>query len=232
MIAGAAIGALIDFSFMRALFKRVKSGPISSVAPVVATLGLLGVLQAIVRFTWGLENRSIESPVDTVGFRIGERTLPFSPLNLLIVVAVSLALIVLAIIFQKTEIGLSLRASAYSPEISKLSGIKVDSVRTIGWSIAGAAGGLAGMLATTVSVLNPYSLDILLVFGFVAAVIGGLESLTGAVAGALILGLAINLAVAFINSQMIFPTLFLILILVLILKPNGLFSRRKLRGDS
>ena len=231
MLAGALIGALIDFLFMRTLFKRVTSGPIVLVAPVVATLGLLGVLQAVTGFVWGLENKSITPPVSTGGFQIGERTLPFGPLNLLIVVAVTISLLILALIFQRTNIGLALRASAFSPEISRLSGIKVDLVRTLGWAISGAAGGLAGMLFVSNSALNPNAMDVLLVFGFVSAVIGGLDSLIGAVAGGLVLGMAINFAVAYIDTQMIFPTTFIILILVLLLKPSGLFSKAKGRRD-
>ena len=231
MLAGALIGALIDFVFMRTLFRRVTSGPIVLVAPVVATLGLLGIIQAVTGFVWGLENKSITPPVSTGGFEIGERTLPFGPLNLLIVVAVTISLLILALIFQRTNIGLALRASAFSPEISRLSGIKVDLVRTLGWSISGAAGGLAGMLFVSNSALNPNAMDVLLVFGFVSAVIGGLDSLIGAVAGGLVLGMAINFAVAYIDTQMIFPTTFIILILVLLLKPSGLFSRAKGRRD-
>ena len=231
MLAGALIGALIDFLFMRTLFRRVTSGPIVLVAPVVATLGLLGIIQAVTGFVWGLENKSITPPVSTGGFEIGERTLPFGPLNLLIVVAVTISLLILALIFQRTNIGLALRASAFSPEISRLSGIKVDLVRTLGWAISGAAGGLAGMLFVSNSALNPNAMDVLLVFGFVSAVIGGLGSLIGAVAGGLVLGMAINFAVAYIDTQMIFPTTFIILILVLLLKPSGLFSKAKGRRD-
>jgi branched-chain amino acid transport system permease protein len=231
MLAGALIGALIDFLFMRTLFRRVTSGPIVLVAPVVATLGLLGIIQAVTGFVWGLENKSITPPVSTGGFQIGERTLPFGPLNLLIVVAVTISLLILALIFQRTNIGLALRASAFSPEISRLSGIKVDLVRTLGWAISGAAGGLAGMLFVSNTALNPNAMDVLLVFGFVSAVIGGLDSLIGAVAGGLVLGMAINFAVAYIDTQMIFPTTFIILILVLLLKPSGLFSKVKGRRD-
>jgi branched-chain amino acid transport system permease protein len=231
MLAGALIGALIDFLFMRTLFRRVTSGPIVLVAPVVATLGLLGIIQAVTGFVWGLENKSITPPVSTGGFEIGERTLPFGPLNLLIVVAVTISLLILALIFQRTNIGLALRASAFSPEISRLSGIKVDLVRTLGWAISGAAGGLAGMLFVSNTALNPNAMDVLLVFGFVSAVIGALDSLIGAVAGGLVLGMAINFAVAYIDTQMIFPTTFIILILVLLLKPSGLFSKAKGRRD-
>jgi len=73
-------------------------------------------------------------------------------------------------------------------------------------------------------------MDLLLVFGFVAAVIGGLESLFGAVAGAMILGFSINFATTYISGKLFFPTAFIVLVLVLLVKPAGLFGSKKSRG--
>jgi branched-chain amino acid transport system permease protein len=74
-------------------------------------------------------------------------------------------------------------------------------------------------------------MSVLLVFGFVSAVIGGLDSLFGAVAGAMILGFAINFAATYISSSLVFPMTFVMLILVLLFRPNGVFSIRKNRVD-
>jgi branched-chain amino acid transport system permease protein len=231
VIAGAIIGALIDRFFMRPIFKRVTTGPIVMIAPVVATLGLLGIVQAIIGFKWGLTYQSIAAPVSTDGYRVFGSVIAFSPFNLMVLVSVTITMILLTILFQKTNIGLALRASAYSPEIAKLSGIKVDGIRTLGWALAGAAGGLAGMLFVPSSYLYPNAMDVLLVFGFIAAVIGGLDSLFGAVAGAMILGFAINFATAYISSKLVFPMAFIILIVVLLIKPGGIFSSLKGRKD-
>ena len=163
VVSGAIIGAVIDRFFMRPIFKRIKSGPIVMIAPVVATLGLLGIIQAIIGFIWGLTNQSIEAPVSTGGFKVMGTVIAFSQFNLLVLIFVALAMLLLTILFQKTDIGLALRASAYSPEIAKLSGIKVDSVRTLGWAIAGASGGLAGMLYIPGYFLFPNAMDLLLV---------------------------------------------------------------------
>ncbi len=230
VVSGAIIGAVIDRFFMRPIFKRIKSGPIVMIAPVVATLGLLGIIQAIIGFIWGLTNQSIQAPVSTDGFRVMGTVIAFSRYNLLVLIFVALAMLLLTILFQKTDIGLALRASAYSPEIAKLSGIKVDSVRTLGWAIAGASGGLAGMLYIPGYFLFPNAMDLLLVFGFVAAVIGGLESLFGAVVGAMILGFAINFATTYISAKLFFPTAFIVLVAVLLLKPEGLFGSKKSRS--
>lgn len=230
VVSGAIIGGVIDRFFMRPIFKRIKSGPIVMIAPVVATLGLLGIIQAIIGFIWGLTNQSIQAPVSTDGFRVMGTVIAFSRYNLLVLIFVAVAMLLLTILFQKTDIGLALRASAYSPEIAKLSGIKVDSVRTLGWAIAGASGGLAGMLYIPGYFLFPNAMDLLLVFGFVAAVIGGLESLFGAVVGAMILGFAINFATTYISAKLFFPTAFIVLVAVLLLKPEGLFGSKKGRS--
>jgi branched-chain amino acid transport system permease protein len=231
VICGGLVGAIIDRFFMRPIFKRVKSGPIVMIAPVVATLGLLGLIQSVIGFIWGFNYVSIEAPVSTQGYKLFGAVVAFSPFNLMVLIVVTIAMLLLTLLFQKTNIGLALRASAFSPEIARLSGIKVDAVRTLGWAIAGAAGGLAGMLYVPGSYLHPNAMDVLLIFGFIAAVIGGLDSLFGAVAGAMVLGFAINFAASYVSYKLVFTTAFALLIIVLLVKPNGLFSSSKGRKD-
>jgi branched-chain amino acid transport system permease protein len=230
IISGAIIGAFIDRFFMRPIFKRVTAGPIVLIAPVVATLGLLGIIEAIIGVVWGLNNQSIEPPVSNAGLNVNGTVIAFSLFNVFVLGSVAIAMILLTLLFQKTNIGLALRASAYSPEISKLSGIRVDAVRTLGWAISGAAGGLAGMLYVPSTYLFPNVMDILLVFGFIAAVIGGLESMVGAVAGAMVLGFAINFVTTYVSTTLVFPTAFVVLILVLLVRPSGLFAGKKGRS--
>jgi branched-chain amino acid transport system permease protein len=231
MIFGALLGAVIDRFFMRPIFKRIQSGPILMIAPVVATLGLLGIIQSIIGFKWGLTYQSLAAPVSTDGYTLFGRVIAFSPFNLLVVVFATVSMLLLTLLFQKTNIGLALRASAHSPEIARLSGIKVDFIRTLGWALAGAAGGLAGMLYIPSSYLYPNAMDVLLVFGFVAAVIGGLESLFGAVAGAMLLGFAISFATSYVSEKLVFPMAFIMLIVVLLIRPAGIFSKKKGRRD-
>jgi branched-chain amino acid transport system permease protein len=214
---------------MRVLFKHATSGPAAVVAPVIATLGLLGLIRSIVGLTWGGEFRSIEAPASTDGFTVGEGTIPFSNLDVLIIATVSIILIALAYIFQRTNLGLALRASAYAPEIAQLAGIKTAQTRTIGWSIAGGVGGVAGMLVTSNNFLSPYSLDLLLVFGFIAAVIGGLESMVGSVIGALVLGIGLTFILNYVGTSLVFIGGFSVLILVLLIKPDGIMAKGKAR---
>ena len=117
---------------------------------------------------------------------------------------------------------------SFAPEISRLSGIRVDLIRTIGWAISGAAGATAGILQTTngSGSVAPDSFEfiLLLIFGFVAAVIGGIESLIGAVVGALTLGVILAIILMYLGSSLVFFAAFVILILVLLLRPNGIIG--------
>jgi branched-chain amino acid transport system permease protein len=227
---GGLLGGLIESGLMRTLFKHASEGPIAAVAPVIVTLGLLGVIRSVVGLIWTNEGKRFESPVDTAGFVIGDSTLPFSRLNLLIVVMAAIVMIIFSIVFQKTNLGLALRAAAYNPEIARLSGIRVSQTRTIGWVFAGAAGGVAGILVTSNDTLTPNSLDTLLVFAFTAAVIGGLESLVGAVVGGLVLGIGLSFILIYLGTSLVFPTAFVVLVLVLLIRPAGIFGVKGARS--
>ncbi|MFM8841202.1 MAG: branched-chain amino acid ABC transporter permease [Actinomycetota bacterium] len=227
---GGVLGGLIESGLMRTLFKHASEGPIAAVAPVIVTLGLLGVIRAVVGLIWTNEGKSFAAPVETSSFVIGDTAIPFSRLNLLIVVTAAIVMIIFSVVFQKTNLGLALRAAAYNPEIARLSGIRVSQTRTIGWVFAGAAGGVAGILVTSNDTLTPNSLDTLLVFAFTAAVIGGLESLVGAVVGGLVLGIGLSFILIYLGTSLVFPTAFIVLVLVLLIRPAGIFGVKGARS--
>jgi branched-chain amino acid transport system permease protein len=227
VVFGAAAGALIDIFLIRILARRMGTGPVAAIAPVIATLGLLGIIRAAVGMIWGGDLRQFKLPVTNHGFTFGHTTIPFAPINLLIVITTLIVMAAFSLIFQRTNLGLALRASAYQPEIARLSGIRVDATRTIGWAFAGSAGAIAGILVTPTNYLSPNSLDLLLVSGFVAAVIGGLESLIGASLGGLILGVSLAFVLEYVSSSLAFPVAFVVLIIVLLVKPSGLLGRKR-----
>lgn len=230
MILGAAFSAFIEFFLMRTLLKHSDQGVIAAIGPIIATLGLLGVIRATIGFIWGHYDRQIEAPLAKVGFKVGENTIAMSPMSLFVILFVIGLVIVVTIVFQKTNIGLALRASAYAPEIAQLAGIRVSGIRTLGWAIAGASGAAAGILQTVngTGAISPESLEfsLLLVFGFIAAVIGGLESLPGAVLGAIILGMVLAVVQIYISGTLVFIVAFLLLLIVLILRPQGFLGTK------
>jgi len=226
ILTGALIGSLVDLLFMRLLARRVKTGPIAELAPVIATLGLLGLFQSLIGLFWGNAFLQYSSPLSGKGFTFGTHTVPFSPQNLFIVLASAAVLTIFGLVFKFTNLGLALRAASFQPEIAQLAGIRVGRVRNIGWSFAGAAGAVAGAVITPTSALSPNSLDLLFVSGFIAAVIGGLDSLVGAVVGGLILGIGFSFILQYIGSSVTFLAGFIILVVVLLVRPRGIFGKK------
>ena len=230
VIGGALVAAFIEFAFMRVLKRHTHSGPIAAVAPIIATLGLLQIIHALVAIKWGGEDRLMKAPLSNTGFTVGGETLTFSPMKLAIVLTVIALLVIFSLVFQKTNIGLALRASAYAPEISRLAGIKVDSLHTLGWALAGATGAIAGLLQVTNGngSFSPESMEfsLLLISGFIAAVIGGLESMVGAVTGGAILGIVTSFVLMYISDSLFFIAPFVLLILVLVIRPQGIIGAK------
>ena len=116
--------------------------------------------------------------------------------------------------------------------MARLLGVRVGRLLTVGWALAALVGALAGILAagTQPGYVFPSGLfDALLVYGFTAAVIGGLDSPVGAVIGGLILGVALSLADSYIDNNIEGMYALIILIAVLMVRPNGLFARQHAR---
>ena len=228
MLAGAALSAFIEFFFLRPLLKRSGEKTQEIFLPIIATLGILGIIKSVLQFVYGDRIGVLTPPLSDRGFIVSGESIALSPLRLMILGIVLLLMFVLTLVFQRTNLGLSLRAASFSPEISRLSGIRVDLIRTLGWAISGAAGATAGILQTTngSGSVSPeaFEFSLLLVFGFVAAVIGGIESLVGAVAGGLTLGVILAIILMYFGSSLVFFAAFLILILVLLLRPHGIIG--------
>lgn len=233
MIGGAIFAALVEVILMRLLVKHSSSGPIAAVAPIIATLGLLGLIRSVIAMIWGSQDLRIIPPVSNNGFTVNGETMVFSPLKLLILITTLVLMALLTILFQRTNLGLSLRASAYSPEIARLSGVRVDFIRTLGWALAGATGAVAGIFQTVNGNGNfsPDSIEfsLLLVSGFIAAVIGGLDSLPGAVIGGMFLGLTISFILMYVSSGLFFIAPFVILLTILFIRPQGILGVKAAR---
>jgi branched-chain amino acid transport system permease protein len=137
---------------------------------------------------------------------------------------VLLAALALAAVFRYTAVGLRLRATAFSPGVARLLGVRIGRVLTLGWALAGLFGALAGVLVTPTTFLYPNSMDSIFVLGFTAAVIGGLDSPVGAVAGGVLLGVVLSYAGGYLGNDLVLVYGLVVLSLVLMIRPSGLFS--------
>jgi branched-chain amino acid transport system permease protein len=135
-------------------------------------------------------------------------------------------MLLLSALFRYTRVGLAMRASAFGQEVARLLGVRVGRMLTLGWALAAVVGSLSGLLIAGGGLVYPAYMDSLIVFGFVAAVLGGLDSPIGAVVGGLLLGLALSYVSGFVpdGSALVNLSALVILMVVLLVRPGGLFS--------
>jgi branched-chain amino acid transport system permease protein len=130
--------------------------------------------------------------------------------------------------FQKTKLGLAMRAAAIYPEQSRVLGIRVGWMLALGWGLASLVGAISGIMIAPVVFLDPNMMQSIIVYAFAAAVLGGVESPIGAVVGGLTLGVVLNLLgtyVPAIGDELRLAAALAIIVAVLVIKPSGLFGR-------
>lgn len=224
LVGGAVLGVLVQ----QTVFRRAESMPPLNSA--VVGVGLLILIEAALGMLFAVdETRTIGSAFSTKSYQAGSLPL-VSPQDLFVVGAVTLTVVTLGLLLARTAVGLRMRAAAFAPQTARLMGVQVPLMLSLGWALAGVAGGLAAMLYTpTATELVPTVLDGLLVLGFTAAIVGGLDSLVGAVTGGLACGLALSYTSGYSQPDLLLPVAFLLLIGVLLVRPQGLFSSSRTR---
>jgi branched-chain amino acid transport system permease protein len=223
LASGLVLGAVVE----RVVIRRVEGAePLNA---VVVTIGLLVLLQALAGMVWGGTPRSFPPAFSIAGYRVGGHTVLFSPFDLFTVLVVGGLMLGLTVLFARTSLGLRMRAAAFAPETARLLGVRVGDMYTVGWALASMAGSLAGVLVAPSVFVSPNAFDAVLVFGFTAAVIGGLESPLGAVVGGVGLGLALSYVSGYGGAELVTLGALGILVAVLMVRPNGLFTRAQAR---
>ncbi|TME14129.1 MAG: branched-chain amino acid ABC transporter permease, partial [Chloroflexi bacterium] len=220
---GFALGAVVE----RVLVRPVETKPPLNV--VILTLGLLLVLEALAPMLFGGQIRSFPAAFSIVGLRLGSLQVPFSGFDLFTLVSVLVVMGLLLLLFQRTDLGLRMRAAAFNPEVSRLLGIRVGRMLTLGWALASVVGALAGLLIAPSLLLYPTYMDQVLVFGFTGAILGGLDSPPGAVVGGLLMGFALSYVGGYLGSDLETVGALVILIAVLMVRPRGLLAWRAQR---
>ncbi|MCW2968299.1 MAG: Amino acid/amide transporter rane protein 1, family [Solirubrobacteraceae bacterium] len=223
LVSGLVLGAVVE----RVLIRRVEQGP--ALNAVIVALGLLVLLQALAGMIWGGTPRSFPPAFSIRGYFVGGRHVLFGPMDLFTVLAVLGMALALALLFQRTRVGLQMRASAFAPSIARLQGVRVGRMLTLGWALAALCGSLAGLLVAPSVFVGPNNFDPILVFGFTAAVLGGLDSPIGAVIGGLLLGLALSYVSGYWGASLVNLSALVVLIAVLMVRPSGLFASSKAR---
>jgi branched-chain amino acid transport system permease protein len=215
----------------RVVIRPVESAPVLTV--VIVTLGLFFLLNGLTSVIWGGAQKRLPDnrPFPTRPITVGGVAFSIQDIGL---IALSLVLVAfLFALFQWTKLGLGMRAAALQPVSSRLVGIRVGWMLALGWGLAAVLGALAGvMTAASLGSFDPSLMQAVLLYAFAAAVLGGLDSALGAVVGGLVLGVLLNLLgayVGFVGSTLRLPVALAVILLVLLVRPAGLFGSTTVR---
>jgi branched-chain amino acid transport system permease protein len=218
VVAAFGIGVALE----RLVIRPVRHG--SSLSIVIVTLGLFIAINGLAGWLWGFVVKPFPTPFPTTPITVAG--VGFSQQDLG-VIAVSLIMLgCISLFFARTSLGLAMRAAALYPEQSRVLGIRVGWMLTLGWGLAAVVGSVSGIMIAPVVFLDPNMMQTVLVYAFASAVLGGLESPLGAVVGGLLLGVVINLLGTYVVGNELRLALALgIIVLVLLVRPAGLFGR-------
>ena len=217
-------GAVIGIGFYFAVLVPAQRQGANLLGMVILTLGLALVIQGTVVYVWGAEPVSLPFPIsDTKTYKVGRVVI--SQLSLATMAAGLLGSLFLFLLVQKTRLGLAMRATSENVMAAQTLGIPTRLVLGVSWGVASMLGVVAGIFLAPALLLDPFFMLDPFLKGFAAAVLGGLNSLPGAVLGALILGVAESLTGAYLSIQFKNTLAFVIIIVVLLVRPEGLLGR-------
>ena len=218
LAAAAGVGAAFFFLVIRPAKESTLLGKI------VITLGLALVLQGMAARLWGTDPKTLPFPLSDVKvYRMGEVVISQISVGSF---AVGLALMAgLYVLVQHSRIGLAMRAVSQNAVASQVLGIPVRQILVLTWGLASSLGAAAGILLAPVTLLDPYMMLDPFLKGFAAAVLGGIDSMPGAALGGVLLGVAEAVFAGYVSVKFKTTLAFLIIIAVLVLRPEGLLGR-------
>jgi branched-chain amino acid transport system permease protein len=219
-VGSLGLGIVVERLFIRPVERR------SHLSMVIVTLALLLGINALNGLIWGFQSKTISSMFGDGTLRVGSAVVTAQQIGMAAVLV--LVMLIVYAFFRFTELGLRMRAAASNPGSARLLGIRVGWMLALGWGMAAVLGAVAGLLSAPIIGLDPNTLSGVLLFAFAAAAFGGFNSMLGAVLGGIVVGVSQNLGATYIPAighdlDLIVP--FLIILLVLLIRPTGLFGR-------
>jgi len=224
LVIAFVLGAVVYGVFIRPVQHR------SVIALVIVTVGMFILIDGLVIWKWGADLKFMKAPFGNQVYHAGG--VSFSRQDIGVLLVSILSVVLLWALFKFTKLGLAMRAAALRPAAASLVGVRVDWMLAVGWGLAAVLGAVAGLMTEPSQFLQPTMMQAILLYAFAAAVLGGLESPAGSVVGGLALGVFLNLTgqyIGFATSELRLPIAFAVLLVVLLLKPTGLFGRKQVR---
>jgi branched-chain amino acid transport system permease protein len=216
------IVALIGVAVERLAFRRVLGA--DKLNEIFVSLGLILIFDNVAVLIWGEKIKQITSPFEKMSLQLGEVAINYDRLIALAFVAV--ILIGLVFLIKKTKIGRAMRATSQKSQAAMLMGINIEHIYIFTFALGAALAGAAGSLYGIISPFTPYIGAIPTIKAFAIIILGGLGSIPGAIIGGLLYGIAEQSAVIFLGGIWRDAVAFSLLIIVLILRPKGLFGEK------
>ncbi|MGB2695807.1 MAG: branched-chain amino acid ABC transporter permease [Dehalococcoidia bacterium] len=226
VLVAAALGAVLE----RFVLRPVEEAPVLNA--VIVTLGLFTMFNSLALWIWGAQPKGFGpfSLFKGSPFCAGEICIGRLNVGILIVAIIIMA--ALFLLFQRTKLGLAMRATAQNRVAARLMGIPLGRMLAIGWALSAAVGAVAGVFVAQTFGLTTNMMFTVLIFAFAAAVLGGLDSPVGAVVGGLTIGVVKNLAGAYVPADVgnvDLTVAFALIVAVLMVRPTGIFGQKQVR---
>ena len=229
LLAAIATAMLMGLLIERLCLRPMVGQPVLAVVMMTIALGF-SILEGLAILIWGGQYKTYSGVIPTEPIRLGEIYIPAATVIALILAAIVVA--VLMLFFRYAKIGLAMRATAEDEQVAQAAGIRVTTVYALSWIIACVTGVVAGILLGGEAGVSPYLADIGLK-AFAVVLLGGLNSIGGAIVAGIMVGVAESMAAAYLDPlttrgglATIFP--FIIIIIVLVIRPYGLFGTRRI----
>jgi branched-chain amino acid transport system permease protein len=227
VIITVVLGAAAAFAIERLLVRPFERG--GPLVIVIVTLALFQIANSVAGFVWGYSPRSFPSPFPAKPIDLGGILISIQDAA---IIGVSLlTLLALYVLFNRTKLGLAMRAAALYPEVSALLGIPTGLMLGLGWGLATAVGAMSGILVAPRILLEPNMMQSVIIYAFAAAVLGGIDSPIGAVVGGVLLGVLLALIGAYVPSMadLRLALSLLLIVVLLVVRPSGLFGQHAAR---
>lgn len=229
MIGGGVAGFLIGAIVHQVIVRPVGDPHQKPLAVVIVTIGMFLAFNALARLFWGANERPFRNLFGQGSVDILGTAVQWQKLGALAILAVEA--LVFWLIFQKTRTGLAMRAVASNPESSALCGVPVTRVLMIGWGLAAAIGAIAGTFTAPLAggSVSSNLMQLTLIYAFAAIALGGFDSFVGAIVGGLLIGVLTDVVPRYVGifEKMSLAPAFLLILLVLLFRPEGIFGQRK-----
>ena len=218
------LGAVMERWLLRPLRERY---PLSHLLPLLLTFGLSLFFEGSAKVIWGADIVSLNKPA-LLGGAVSLGRITFPTYWLFALVAAALLATAVWLVVERTSLGLAIRAATQDPTMAAVLGVNVQRLNTIVFALGSGLAGAAGVILGTMTSLSPQMGAGIVLDAFIAIVIGGLGSFTGAIVGSLLLGQVQSFGVALLPAFHT-PLIFLVMAVVLVLRPTGLFGAAERR---